>query len=171
MLTPKAIATMTSDYKTPEDTVAVWAGRAYLPSLNKCIDDLGRIRVENALKLYLIQLNMATNPARPLNEDIIDTMVPPILDHIIEDLNTSITTADLRIVFDRAMRGFYGKMYGGFGCQDVCDWFSQYDVEKMNAIDRYEEKRKQGDYCGSRSESYDAARFHEIYVDYINGKI
>ena len=170
MLTPKAIATMTQGYRTPADTVAVWAGKAYLPSLNKCIADLGRNRVENVLKLYLVQLNATTNASRPLTEGVIDAMVPIILDHIVEDLNTTVTTADLRIVFDRAMKGYYGKMYGGFGCQDVCSWFDQYDTEKMEAIDRYEAKVKQGDLGGRRTATDDASKFHEVYADYLTKK-
>lgn len=173
MLTPKAIAAMTEGFKTPQDTVAVWAGKAYVPSLNKCIADLGRPSVEAALKLYLVTLNMTTNSSRPLTEGIIEAMVPVILDHIIEDLNTSITTADLKIVFDRAMKGHYGKMYGGFGCQDVCSWFDQYDTEKMEAIDRYEAKVKQGDLGGIRSSDIketDATKFHEVYADWASKK-
>lgn len=170
MLTPKAIAAMTAEYKTPQDTVAVWAGKAYVPTLNKCVTELGRGRVEAALKLYLVQLNMTTNSSRPLTEGVIDAMVPIILDHIIEDLNTSVTTADLKIVFARAMRGHYGKMYGGFGCQNVCSWFSQYDVEKMEAIDRYEEKKKQGDLGGRRMATDDAAKFHDVYAKYLSSK-
>lgn len=167
MLTPNAIAAMTTDYKSPQDTVAVWAGKSYLPSIEKCIADLGRNSVEAALKLYLIRLNVATNLSRPLTEEVIDAMTPVILDHITENLNTSVTTADLKIVFDRAMRGHYGKMYGGFGCQDVCSWFSQYDVEKMDAIDRYEERVKQGDLTGKRTSTEDAGKFHEVYADWL----
>lgn len=170
MLTPKAIASMTRDYKTPADTVAVWAGKAYVPSLNKCIADLGRPSVEAALKLYLVTLNMTTNSSRPLTEGVIDAMVPIILDHIVEDLNTTITTADLKIVFERAIKGHYGKMYGGFGCQDVCSWFSQYDVEKMETIDRYEAKVKQGDLNGRRMTEDDANKFHEVYADWLRKK-
>lgn len=161
---------MTEGFKTAQDTVAVWDGKAYVPSLNKCIADLGRSSVEAALKLYLVTLNMTSNSSRPLTEGVIDAMVPIILDHIIDDLNTSITTADLKIVFERAMKGFYGKMYGGFGCQDVCSWFSQYDIEKMEAIDRYEAKVKQGDLGGRRSAIDDADKFHEVYADWFSKK-
>lgn len=143
MITPNAIEAMTIQYRSAEDTVAVWEGKAYIPSLNRCIRELGMEKVEAMLKLYLIRLNVVTNASRPLTEDVIDIMVPVIIDHIINDLDVTITLADLRIIFDRAMRGHYGKTYGGFGCQDVCNWFDQYNIEMMNAIDAVELRRKQ----------------------------
>lgn len=170
MLTPAAIAAMTADFKSPQDTVAVWAGKAYLPSIEKCITDLGRNRVEAVLKLYLVRLNITSNSARPLTDMAIDAMVPVILDHILEDLEVTISTADLRIVFDRAMRGYYGKMYGGIGCNEICDWFTQYDREKQEAIDQYEERRKQAELGGRRNSRDDDGRFHEVYAEWLSKK-
>lgn len=151
MLTPKAIQTMTQQYHNASDMVAVWTGDAYVPSLDRCFRELGRERVEAMLKIYLIRLNVATNASRPLTEDVIEIMVPVILDHIVNDLETTITLADLRIVMDRAMRGYYGKPYGGFGCQEICGWFDQYDREKMDAIDTFEMRRKDAEIHGART--------------------
>ena len=150
-LTPNCIAVSTVDYRNAADTVAIWEGRSYVPSLDRCIRELGRERVEAMLKLYLIRLNLATNATRPLTEEVIESMVPVVLDHITADLDVTISLADLRIVMDRAMRGYYGKAYGGFGCQDVCGWFDQYNREKMDAIDAAELRRKDGDLQGARS--------------------
>lgn len=170
MLTPDAIAHMTKDYRSPQDTVAVWAGKAYLPSLEKCIADQGRNKVETTLKLYLMRLNVNTNAARPLTDGAIEAMVPIILDHILYDLEVTINTADLRIVFDRAMRGFYGKMYGGFGCNEICDWFTQYDREKKDAIDQFEERRKQEETFGRRSSTEDSEKTHSVLVEWMNNR-
>ena len=142
MLSPNVINTMTAAYRSPEDTVAVWEGRAYIPSLQRCIKDMGRDSVEAMLKLYLIRLNITTNAARPLTEAAIEAMVPVILNHVVNDLDVTINLADLRIIFDRATNGYYGKPYGGFTCQDVCGWFDQYNREKMICIDQIETRRK-----------------------------
>ena len=142
MLTPNAIWKMTELYQSPQDTVAVWEGKAYIPSLSRCIKELGRWRVEAMLKFYLIMLNAATNAARPLSEAVIEAMVPVVLRHAVEDLDVTINLADLRIIFDRAMAGQYGKPYGGFTCQEVCQWFDSYNLEKMQAIDMVEQRRK-----------------------------
>lgn len=141
-LTPLSIQMATETYRTPDDTAMVWEGKAYVPSIDRCIRDLGREKVEAMLKMYLIRLNVSTNASRPLTEGVIESMVPVILDHITSDLDVTINLADLKIIFDRAMSGYYGKAYGGFGCQDVCGWFDQYNREKMDAIDRIETRRK-----------------------------
>ena len=141
-LTPLSIQMATEAYRTPDDTAMVWEGKAYVPSIDRCIRDLGREKVEAMLKMYLIRLNVSTNASRPLTEGVIESMVPVILDHITRDLDVTINLADLKIIFDRAMSGYYGKAYGGFGSQDVCSWFDQYNREKMDAIDRIETRRK-----------------------------
>ena len=141
----------TMAFRSAEDTAAVWEGKAYVPSIDRCIRDLGREKVEAMLKLYLVRLNVATNASRPLTEEVIEAMVPVIIDHITNDLDVTINLADLRIVMDRAMSGHYGKAYGGFGCQDVCGWFDQYNREKMEAIDAIERRRKSEELGGYRS--------------------
>lgn len=151
ILLPKNINKKTAAFRSPQDTVAVREGKAYIPSLSRCMKELGRDSVEAMLKLYLIQLNVGTNAARPLTEAVIEAMVPVILNHIINDLDVTINLADLRIVFDRAMSGQYGKPYGGFTCQDVCSWFDSYNREKMDAIDAIEYRIKSGDLGGYRN--------------------
>lgn len=150
-LTPMSIAMSTEQYRNADDTALVWAGQGYVPSIDRCMRELGRDRVEAMLKMYLIRLNVTTNAARPLTEEALEAMVPVILDHIVSDLDVTITLADLRIVFDRAMTGYYGKAFGGFGCQDICAWFDQYNREKMDAIDRIETRRKDADLTGART--------------------
>lgn len=167
-LTPLSIAMSTMSYRSADDTVAVWEGKAYVPSIERCIRDLGRDKVEAMLKLYLVRLNVATNAARPLTEDVIEAMVPVILDHITNDLDVTINLADLRIVMDRALSGYYGKAYGGFGSQDVCGWFDQYNREKMQAIDAVERRRKDAELHGIRSNGrkHEVARMRDVMHAY-----
>ena len=169
MLSPKVINTMTAAYRSAADTAAVWEGKDYIPSLDRCIKDLGRDSVEAMLKLYLVRLNMTTNAARPLTEGVIEAMVPVILNHIINDLDVTIDLADVRIIFDRATTGQYGKPYGGFTCQDVCSWFDLYNREKMDAIDQIEHRRKCDELGGGRRSSghrYEVAKMRDAMHQY-----
>lgn len=154
MLSPKVINTMTAAYRSAADTAAVWEGKAYVPSIERCIKDMGRDSVEAMLKLYLVRLNVTTNAARPLTEGVIEAMVPVILNHITNDLDVTINLADLRIIFDRATTGQYGKPYGGYTCQEVCSWFDQYNREKMDAIDQIERRRKCDELGGGRRSNH-----------------
>ena len=169
MLSPKVINTMTAAYRSAADTAAVWEGKAYIPSLDRCIKDLGRDSVEAMLKLYLVRLNLTTNAARPLTEAVIEAMVPVILNHIINDLDVTIDLADVRIIFDRATTGQYGKPYGGYTCQEVCGWFDLYNREKMDAIDQIEQRRKYDELGGGRRSSshrYEVAKMRDAMHQY-----
>lgn len=169
MLSPKVINTMTAAYRSAADTAAVWEGKAYVPSIERCIKDMGRDSVEAMLKLYLVRLNVTTNAARPLTEGVIEAMVPVILNHITNDLDVTINLADLRIIFDRATTGQYGKPYGGYTCQEVCSWFDQYNREKMDAIDQIERRRKCDELGGGRRSNHritEIARMHDANHQY-----
>lgn len=148
----------TESYRSADDTAMLWAGKGYVPSLNRCISELGREKVEAMLKMYLIRLNVTTNASRPLSEGALEAMVPVILRHVTDDLDVTINLADLHIIFDRAMSGYYGKAYGGFTCQDICGWFDTYNREKMDAIDRIEQRRKADELGGFRGHRTSTAR-------------
>lgn len=141
-LTPIGIGIATEQFRSAEDSVMVKYGKAYVPSIDRCLKELGQPKVEAMLKMYLIRLNVTTNAAHPMTEAMIDGTVPTLLNHIIKDLLVTINLADLRIIFDRATTGYYGKPYGGYTSQDICGWFDQYQQEKIDAIDRVEQSRK-----------------------------
>ena len=170
-LTPLAIGMATEQYRSADDTAMIWAGQGYVPSIDRCIKELGQPKVEAMLKAYLIRLNVVGNAARPLSEGAIEAMVPVILDHIVKDLEVTITLADLKIIFDRAMKGHYGTPYGGFTSQDICGWFDKWDKEKREAIDRIEERRKRNDFMGrSNDRTKELAKMHEAYAQYLTEK-
>ena len=168
-LTPLAISMATEQYRSADDTAMIWAGQGYVPSIDRCIKELGQPKVEAMLKAYLIRLNVVGNAARPLSEGAIEAMVPIILDHIVKDLEVTITLADLKIIFDRAMKGHYGTPYGGFTSQDICGWFDKWDKEKREAIDRVEQRRKREELAANRidhrvSEVFAHRAAHSRYV-------
>ncbi len=48
---------------------------------------------------------------------------------------------DIKLCFDRAKSGRYGKAYDRVDVQIVCDWISQYDIERMEEIAALREKQ------------------------------
>lgn len=171
MVTPDYIRTATIAIRTPDSSVEVNRYKGVIPTVEKCVAEMGTATMEAAIKMQLVALNIAANAARPMSEAVIDTVAPVVLDYILS-LEVSINLADFRIIFDRAMRGDFGKVYGGIGCQDICSWFKAYEAEKMEAIDRYEERIKQADFSGRRSSNTraDAAKMHEVYAQYLTEK-
>lgn len=172
-LTPAGIALATEKFTTVEDCVKVWEGKAYVPSLARCIRELGQKKVEAMVKMYLIRLNMVTNAARPMTEQVIESIVPVIVEHITKDMEVTITLADLKIVFDRAMKGYYGTPYGGFTCQDICGWFDRYQREKIEAIDAVEARRKHDELSGPRHNirAIEIAKFKQAREKYLTEKM
>jgi len=171
MVSPDYIRAATLAIRTPDGSVEVNRYKGVIPTVEKCVAEMGTDTMCAAIKMQLVALNIAANAARPMSEAVIDTVAPVVLDYILS-LEVSINLADFRIVFDRAMRGDFGKVYGGIGCQDICSWFKAYEAEKMEAIDRYEDRIKQGDFNGRRSSNptADAAKMHEVYAQYMTEK-
>ena len=150
MLSPVYIREATAAVRTADTSVEVNRYKGVIPTVDRFVEQLGTTAMEAAIKAQLVAINVASNASRPMSEAVIDSIAPILLDFIL-NLEVSINMADFRIVFDRAIRGDYGKIYGGIGCQDICAWFKAYEAEKMEAIDRYEERRKQGDLAGYRT--------------------
>lgn len=171
MLSPVYIREATAAVRTADTSVEVNRYKGVIPTVDRFVEQLGSTAMEAAIKAQLVAINVASNASRPMSEAVIDSIAPILLDFIL-NLEVSINMADFRIVFDRAIRGDYGKIYGGIGCQDVCGWFKAYESEKMAAIDRYEERIKQGDFNGRRSSNptADAAKMHEVYAQYLTEK-
>lgn len=170
MITPAYIRSATAYITNADMSVAETRYKApTIPTVARVTHELGRAKMEAALKAQLVTVNLVANAARPMTEDVLDAMVPVVLDHILS-LDIDVNMADFRIIFDRAMRGQYGKFFGGIGCQDICAWFSAYEQEKMDAIDRYEEKIKSADLSGRRSAVDDAAMMHAAMVEWMQGK-
>lgn len=133
----------------------------YLPTVRKCISDLGLVPTTAMVKLQLVKLNFMLNMARPLSDDMIEIYAPLIVDRIVEE-DVSLNLADLRIIFDNAAMGRYGKVFGGLGLNDIISWIDQYVSDKMEAINL----RQYHDPQGSRSTDMQAIKdsFHQAAV-------
>lgn len=140
MLAPSYISKATEAVRNVRDSVEmVRSGKIYMPTVKQCVAELGRVPATAMVKLQLVRLNSLVNAARPLTDDMIDAFAPLIIDRIMED-DVSINLADLRIIFDNAAMGRYGKIFGGFGINDVIGWIDQYIIDKCDCIEEWHRK-------------------------------
>ena len=103
MVSPDYIRAATLAIRTPEGSVEVNRYKGVIPTVEKCVAEMGTDTMCAAIKMQLVAINIAANAARPMSEAVIDTVAPVVLDYILS-LEVSINLADFRIVFDRAMR-------------------------------------------------------------------
>lgn len=153
MLTPKAISDATKAVTTAQHSVDLTRGRhpqGYLPTIGEIRRNMGEQSAADVIRLQLAWLNTQINATRPLTSVQIDIMAPFILQHMME-ASISYNVADIKIIFQRAAAGVYGKLYGGIGVQDVCQWLDAYEQEKIDAIDRWEGQHRDGDPYERRS--------------------
>lgn len=165
MLTPAYIREATMEITNARESVELAKSGLYIPTVRRISRELGQKRMEAMVKSELVMLNLALNLARPMTEPMIEMTAPLVVQHILKD-DCDVTLADLRIIFDRAKSGAYGKLYGGIGSADVIGWIDDYIAEKCAEYERWHQNAysnidpyKRGD--GGRSVR-DA--FHEAAV-------
>ncbi len=153
MLTPKAITDATADVTSAQHSVDLTRGRnpkGYLPTIGEIRRNMGEQSAADVIRMQLAWLNTQVNATRPLTSVQIDIMAPFILEHMMQAA-ISYNVADVKIIFQRAAAGVYGKLYGGIGAQDVCQWLDAYEQEKIDAIDRWEGQQRNVDPYDRRS--------------------
>lgn len=137
MLTNAFIKQATSAITNPRSSVElVRSGQIYVPTINRAVKDLGKTSVEAYIKVNLTMLNAVLNLARPMSATMIEISAPLIVDHILED-DCTLNLADMKIIFERAMKGLYGNYFNGIGLKDVIGWIDAYIAEKCDEIERW----------------------------------
>ena len=140
MLAPSYISKATEAVRNVRDSVEmVRSGKIYIPTVRQCVGEFGRIPVTAMIKLQLVKLNAMMNWSRPLSDEMIEVFAPLIVDRIMSD-DVSVNLADLRIIFENAAMGRYGKMFGGIGISDVIGWIDQYIIDKCDCIEEWHRK-------------------------------
>lgn len=169
MLTHEYIATATKDVTSPRKSVELSkSGQLYVPTVRKAVKDLGELSMETLIKVNLVRMNTALNLARPMTEAMIEMTAPLVVQHILED-DCDVTLADLRLIFEGAMKGQYGEFYNGIGSADVIRWIDIYIGVKCEEYERWHqnEYRKPDRYERSSSErDKDGKAFHEVWANY-----
>ena len=177
MLTHDYISEATKDVTNPRKSVELTrSGELYIPTVRKVIKDLGKLSIETFVKISLVRLNATLNLARPMTETMMEITAPVVVSHILED-DCDVNLADLRIIFERAMKGYYGNYYNGIGSADIIKWIDTYIAEKCNEIERWHHNHNQSHNEANRydrlSGSKDSERnaFHEAMVRYQHERI
>lgn len=140
-----------------------------LPSVSKVVETVGYRETAAAIVLQIERLGMMLNVSKPMAPEAVAETAKMVVDGC-TSAGVNITFADIDIVFQRAMRGGYGKFYGGFGCADILGWFNGYISEKAEEYVQYNiEKSQQLDSGGERS--YDRAKAkdreaHQVAAEY-----
>lgn len=169
MITIEYIASATKAITDARKSVELAkSGQLYVPTVRRVVKELSNVDMERLIMSYLVRLNASLNLARPMNEVMIKTTAEIVNKHILED-DCDITLADLRIIFERAMMGYYGYFYNGIGLNDVIRWVDTYIGEKCDEYERwyhnqYSEPDPYSRISGDRSAERNA--FHEAMVHF-----
>lgn len=147
LLTPETIMQATRHLTTPQNSVDATRGdrpKEFIPTIASIWRTLGEEKAADVLRLQLAWFNTQANATHPLSEAQIDMMAPFILEHMMQAA-ISFNLADIKIIFQRAAAGYYGKLYGGIGTMEICQWIDAYEQEKIDAIDRWEGQHRDPD--------------------------
>lgn len=128
-----------------------------LPSVSKVVETVGYRETAAAIVLQIERLGMMLNVSKPMAPEAVAETAKMVVDGC-TSAGVNITFADIDIVFQRAMRGSYGKFYGGFGCADILNWFNEYFAEKTEEYVRYNQEQ-------SRAYDTNAPRSAELARD------
>jgi len=128
-----------------------------LPSVRKVVETMGYRETAAAIVMQIERLGMMLNVSKPMQPEAVAETAKMVVDSC-KTAGVNITFADIDIIFQRAMRGGYGKFYGGFGCADILNWFEEYFAEKTQEYVRYNEEQ-------SRSYESNAPRSAEFAKD------
>lgn len=107
-----------------------------LPSVSKVVETMGYKETAAMIVLQIERLGMMLNVSKPMAPEAVAETAKMVVDGC-TSAGVNITFADIDIVFQRAMRGGCGKLYGGFGCADILGWFDGYFAEKTEEYVRY----------------------------------
>lgn len=150
------------------DTVAK-SVRSNVVSVNRLVKELGYKETAALIVMQLTRLETMLNVSKPMQPEALAETATMVVDSCL-DAGVGINAADIDIVFKRALKGEYGKFYGGISCADVLGWFNKYYAEKSEAFVQYNiEKSSEYRYYSPRSS--EAARdkeveFHKVAADY-----
>lgn len=158
------------------DTVAK-SVRSDVVSINRLVRELGYKETAALIVMQLARLEMMLNVSKQMHPEAMAETATMVVDSCI-NAGVGVNVADIDIIFKRALKGEYGKIYGGVSCADVLSWFKEYYVEKSEACVQYNiEKSSEYHYYSPRSTELAETRERErhraaadYYRDLMNEK-
>ena len=150
------------------DTVAK-SVRSNVLSINRLVKELGYKETAALIVMQLTRLEAMLNVSKQMHPEALAETATMVVDSCL-GAGVGINAADIDIVFKRALKGEYGKFYGGISCADVLGWFNKYYAEKSEAYVQYNiEKSSEYNYHSPRSSEMAADKekdHHKAAVEY-----
>ena len=145
-----------------------------VPSVNRLVRELGYKETAALIVMQLTRLETMLNVSKPMQPEALAETATMVVDSCL-DAGVGINAADIDIIFKRALKGEYGKFYGGISCADVLSWFSKYYMEKSEACVQWNiEKSSEYRYYSPRSSEAAADRekeYHKAAAEYYRSKL
>lgn len=155
------------------DTVAK-SVRSNVVSVNRLVKELGYKETAALIVMQLTRLEMMLNVTKQMQPEALAETATMVVDSCL-GAGVGINAADIDIVFKRALKGEYGKFYGGISCADVLGWFNKYYAEKSEAYVQYNIEKSSEYNCHSPRSSEMAAdrekEYHKAAADYYRSKL
>lgn len=161
-LTPLNMLKRCIDIKTVADVVKTDA-----MALSQLRNDLGKDSLLALLELHIWSLNESMNLNNKLSEFQVQEIATEIL-----SIYYYLKVEDIYLIFRRAKRGEFGKVYGSLSMIDIFGWFEKYNEERTTYYINQNIENRHNDPTERTSEkdekSYHIAKL--IYVDKKNNK-
>lgn len=144
----------------------VW--RAKTPSLARINREAGTDLVIDLLSLWITRINKMLNITNPMNPEQITYTSRQVFTQ-----NPMLTIADIKLVFDRAVTGQYGKDYNRLDSSVICTWFRTHWEERLQAaetvnIDTHASKKENP--WAPRSGEFEKDKMKEAMNHYLTQK-
>ncbi|HFG0564507.1 hypothetical protein LIS90_11395 [Flavobacterium psychrophilum] len=137
-------------------------------SLAKIKKEVGIVRTEALIKVYLIRLNELLELKKPLSEDAINEIASILTT---DYYNLSMT--DVVFVTNQAIKGKYGEMFESLNIPKVLKWFETYFNDRCNTAEQMsnDERNKHNSLFGRERSSDKVNEQREFSKQYTINKI
>ena len=137
-------------------------------SLAKIKKEVGIVRTEALIKVYLIRLNELLDLKKPLSEDAINEIASILTT---DYYNLSMT--DVVFVTNQAIKGKFGEMFESLNIPKVLKWFETYFNDRCNTAEQMsnDERNKHNSLFGRERSSDKVNEQREFSKQYTINKI
>ena len=123
-ITPKSVSSRLQQVKTPKDAVAIRSAH-----LEPSLQELTFIHGQGSVKQYLVAHLATLNKFLKADDKLSVEEMEFVVDEVYDEYRQIFTFADINIIFNRAKRGDYGKLYNKVSASDILEWFRTYQLE------------------------------------------
>tara|TARA_R110000764_G_scaffold4073_3_gene16839 strand:- start:71 stop:631 length:561 start_codon:yes stop_codon:yes gene_type:complete len=127
------------------------------------VNNVGRDTLQAIVEVHIWNLNASMNLQNKLNEIQVVEIAMELM-----SLYYYLGMEDIFLVFRKAKRGEYGKIYGSLSMIDIFEWFNKYDQERMRIKINESTKHKHNDSTTRTSEKNAKAHHIDQLIDFKN---